>query len=277
MASETEWLRVTRHQPCVMCGRTDWCGYSADRKAAICMRVKSDHPTRNGGWLHWLADPVPRPAPRLHMPRPRAPAPCTTDWTSLLRRFAYTTQTAEVIRLAVALGVSPDSLSRLGVVWAAPHHAWGFPMRDAAHQPIGIRLRAESGRKWAVRGSHNGLFWPDALAGTGPLLLAEGPTDVAALLDLGYDGLGRPSCAGAIGLVVEAVRRLRHRDVVIVTDADGPGIEGADRLARALTEAGHRPKVIRPLKGKDARAWVQAGATRAVVDTAIQNTLYWRP
>jgi hypothetical protein len=47
-------------------------------------------------------------------------------------------------------------------------------------------------------------------------------------------------------------------------------------LAQALTEAGRRPKVIRPLWAKDARAWVQAGATRTVVDAAINNAMHWR-
>jgi DNA primase len=149
-------------------------------------------------------------------------------------------------------------------------------MFDARRKVIGIRLRAEDGQKWAVAGSHNGLFWPDGLAGAGPLLICEGPTDTAALLDLGYDAIGRPCCTGAVEMIIEVVRRLRRRDVVVVADADAPGIEGANRLARALTEAGRRPKVIRPLWGKDARAWVQAGATRAVVDTAIQNALHWR-
>jgi hypothetical protein len=240
------------------------------------MRIKSDRPTRNGGWLHRLAYSAPRQVPRLHVPPPRATAPRTTDWIALLQRFARDTRAAEVERLAATLGVSPGSLFRLGIVWAAPRHAWGFPMRDAAQKVIGIRLRTESGHKWAVTGSHNGLFWPEDLTGAGPLLVAEGPTDVAALLDLGYATIGRPSCAGTIEAVVEAVRRLRRRDVVIVADADGPGIDGADRLAQALTEKGHRPKVIRPVQGKDARAWVQAGATRTVVDTAIASALYWR-
>jgi len=267
---------VTRHRPCVVCGRGDWCGYSADGSVAICMRVKSNRPTRNGGWLHRLTDSAPRPAPSLYMPRPRATAPRTTDWIALLRRFERDTRTAEVERLAASLGVSPSSLSRLGVAWAAPHRAWAFPMCDDKHEAIGIRLRAESGRKWAVSGSRNGIFWPDGLAGTGPLLVAEGPTDVAALLDLGYDAIGRPSCAGAIETVIEVVRVLNRCEVVIVADTDGPGIDGADRLAQALTEAGRRPKVIRPLQGKDARAWLQAGATRAVVDAVIANARYWR-
>ena len=193
------------------------------------------------------------------MPRPRATAPRTTDWIALLRRFERDTRTAEVERLAASLGVSPSSLSRLGVAWAAPHRAWAFPMCDDKHEAIGIRLRAESGRKWAVSGSRNGIFWPDGLTGTGPLLVAEGPTDVAALLDLGYATIGRPSCAGAIETVIEVVRVLNRCEVVIVADTDGPGIDGADRLAQALTEAGRRPKVIRPLQEKDARAWLRGG------------------
>jgi len=195
----------------------------------------------------------------------------------MLRRFERDTRTAEVEILAASLGVSPGSLSRLGVAWAAPHRAWAFPMCNALRETIGVRLRAENGKKWAVRGSHNGLFWPDHLGSGGPLLLCEGPTDVAALLDLGYDAIGRPSCAGAVEIVIEVVRALNRREVVIVADTDGPGIDGADRLAQALTDAGHRPKVIQPLQDKDARAWKQAGATRAVVDSAIASARYWRP
>ena len=195
----------------------------------------------------------------------------------LLRRFERDTRTAEVIRLAAVLGVSPSSLRRLGIAWAAPHRAWAFPMFNAAHETTGFRLRAESGRKWAVRGSRNGIFWPGDLAGTGPLLLCEGPTDVAALLDLGYDAIGRPSCSGTVEMVIQVAHHFHRRDVVVVADTDGPGLDGADRLAQALTQAGRRPKVIRPLQGKDARAWLQAGATRAVVDAVIAGALYWRP
>jgi hypothetical protein len=241
------------------------------------MRVKSDRQTKNGGWLHRLADPAPPPVPHLYTPRPRAPAPCTTHWVALLRRFERDTRTAEVIRLAASLGVSPNSLRRLGIAWAAPHRAWAFPMYDGKRQTVGIRLRAENGRKWCITAGHNGLFWPAGLTGVGPLLLAQGPTDTAALLDFGYDSVGRPSCAGALGTVVEVVQRLRREDVVIVADADGPGLDGADRLARALTAAGRRPKVIRPLQGKDARAWVQAGATREGMDAVIADAPYWRP
>jgi len=285
-AMPSVWVRVSKKRLCPICEKGDWCGVTADGVFALCMRVKSDRPTKNGGWLHRLSD-SPRPVPRLYLPPPRTPAPCTIDWAAMLRRFERDTRRAEVERLAAALGVSAGSLSRLGIVWVAPRHAWGFPMRDAAHQVIGIRLRTKSGFKFAVTGSHNGLFWPMGLTGRGPLLLCEGPTDVVAMLDLGYDAIGRPSCEGAAEMVVEAVQRLHRRDVVVVADADEPqrqpdgsvrrpGLDGANRLAQALTEAGYRPKVIQPTQGKDARAWLQAGATRAVVDAAIASGRYWR-
>lgn len=240
------------------------------------MRVKSDRPARNGGWLHRIADAPSRPVPPVCVPPPRQAAH-VRDWAAILARWAKDTSPEAVAELGRTLGVTGTSLARLGVGWAGPHRAWAFPMRGAQRDTTGIRLRAESGKKWAVRGSRNGLFWPDNLTGTGPLLVGEGPTDTAVLLDLGYDAIGRPSCSGTVEMVVEVVRTLPRRDVVVMADADGPGIDGAERLAQALTRAGHRPKVIRPLEGKDARAWVQAGATRAAVDAAIESSLYWRP
>lgn len=272
----TKWVRVTRHQPCPICTKPDWCGVSADGEVACCMRVQSDRPTRNGGWLHSIAGALPASMPCVYVPPARKDRRRATDWAAVLHRFERDTQKAEVERLARSLGVSADSLPRLGCAWAAPHRAWAFPMLDGQRAIIGLRLRAEDGRKWAIADSRNGLFFPVGLKSAGPLLVCEGPTDTAAMLDLGYDAIGRPSCTGAVEMVIQAVRTLRRRDVVVVADADGPGIDGADRLARALTEAGRRPKVIRPLQGKDARAWVQAGATRAVVDCAVANALYWR-
>jgi len=272
--TKTEWVRVTRRRPCTVCGKGDWCGYSPDGTVAVCMRVKSDRPVRNGGWLHRTADaPPPRPPCRVYVPAHTEPE---RNWRAVLERWGRRTTPAQRNRLAYLLGVSASSLQRLGAVLSDQPAAWAFPMFDAAGRVIGIRLRAEDGRKWAVAGSRNGLFWPDGLAGAGPLLVCEGPTDTAALLDLDYDAIGRPSCTGAVGMVIEAVRRLRRRDVVIMADADGPGIEGADRLAEALAAANRRPRVVRPLKCNDARAWVRAGATRAVVDCAIANARYWR-
>lgn len=45
-----EIIRVTRRNPCPICKKGDWCGFTS--KHFICMRTPSDRPTLNGGWLH---------------------------------------------------------------------------------------------------------------------------------------------------------------------------------------------------------------------------------
>lgn len=66
---------------------------------------------------------------------------------------------------AAALGVSEESLRRLGATHAPPHRALAFPMRDADGKVIGIRLRGDNGGKWAVKGSNgSGMFFDDNLS-----------------------------------------------------------------------------------------------------------------
>ncbi len=54
--AKCEILRVSYQNPCPICDKPDWCGVFDDGHAAICMRVESDHPTQNGGWLHIISD-----------------------------------------------------------------------------------------------------------------------------------------------------------------------------------------------------------------------------
>jgi DNA primase len=104
------------------------------------------------------------------------------------------------------------------------------------------------------------------------LLICEGPTDTAALIDMGVsDVVGRPSCTGGIKLLVELVKRRQPPDVVIVDDADQPGRRGADDLASAL--AGYVPsvRVVMPPTGiKDARDWLRVGGSREELEQAIE-------
>lgn len=52
-------IRVSRSHPCPICGKPDWCGYNS--KIAICMRVPSQYPSKNGGWVHKLNSSPPQP------------------------------------------------------------------------------------------------------------------------------------------------------------------------------------------------------------------------
>ncbi len=48
------FCRVTKHRRCRVCGKPDWCGYSADEQTSICMRVSngSKGTSRNGGNIY---------------------------------------------------------------------------------------------------------------------------------------------------------------------------------------------------------------------------------
>lgn len=175
---------------------------------------------------------------------------------------------ARLTRLATALRITEASLRRLGVGFSPDNLAYSFPMRDGAGKITGIRFRAMDGKKWAVVGSKEGVFVPEDLPATGPLLIAEGPTDTAALLDMEYAAIGRPSCMGGI----EPTRAYAaRREAVIVADADGPGLEGAEVLAKRLGSVARNVRLIAPPWEKDIRAWAAAGGTRAALDCIIRN------
>ena len=184
-SKDSSWTRVTKSNPCGICNHGDWC--SIGEFGWCCMRIQNDRPVRNGGWFH----PFDTARPVLPLPKPlHSPA---INATALIRQWTATTEAKEVAGLAGGLGVSVSSLGELACCWAAPHRAWAFPMRDGYGEILGIRLRSESGQKWAVTGSRQGIFLPiSRLEST--VWICEGPTDTAAALTLGLSALGRPSC-----------------------------------------------------------------------------------
>jgi hypothetical protein len=152
-------------------------------------------------------------------------------------------------------------------------------MTDAAGNVLGIRLRRPNGFKFSVTGGREGLFIPAGVeSGDSLLLVCEGPTDAAALLDMGLANVvGRPSCTGGIKLLVELVRLRRSPEVVVVADGDEPGRRGADNLASVLVAYTPAVRIIAPPAGiKDARAWLQAGGTWRDVQEAMGAALVRR-
>ena len=65
MSQTCNLSRVSRQYPCPICGKTDWCAYN--QKIAICMRIQSPYPTKNGGWKHYLNGNYEVP-PQTHTP-----------------------------------------------------------------------------------------------------------------------------------------------------------------------------------------------------------------
>ena len=231
------------------------------------MRIESRKRLRNGGWLHRLGPGDFRPSRVRCVVLPTvAPAEPAPDFAALAARYRAAVKPEALARLAAELGVSVSALARLHV--GHDGEAWAFPMRDAAGRVVGIRRRLPSGRKLSASGGHEGLFIPDGLPDVGPLLVTEGPTDCAALLGLGFACIGRPSCTGGVAIVCKLAR---GRDVVIVADSDVYGRRGAEALAVALVLLCRSVRVILPPDGvKDARAWLQRGATAGDVQAAIE-------
>ena len=140
-------------------------------------------------------------------------------------------------------------------------------MWDGNGAMIGIRLRSLNGAKWCVPGSANGIFWPtevDRLSESG-MMICEGPTDCAALLDLGFDAIGRPNALGGAKYLTDFVRGARRR-VIIIADNDGErgvGMAGAHKLATAIKPLTRAVRVLKTPGGfKDIRGWYNGGGTR---------------
>ena len=151
-------------------------------------------------------------------------------------------------------------------------------MKDANGTIVGIRLRRLDGSKYAVTGSHNGLFIPKDQTFSDRLLVCEGPTDCAALLSLGFWCIGRPCCKGGTEYTVRYVRSRQPEEVVVVADNDDMGQEGAEALIQTLLGYCQTVRLVTPPAAfKDIRAWLIAGGSHqdlnSVIDEATVRSL----
>jgi hypothetical protein len=164
-------------------------------------------------------------------------------------------------------------------------NAWVFPTRDGEGQLIGIAIRSDSGKKYMVPGSRQGLFIPSSLEKFNQLLVCEGASDTAAALDFGFGAVGRPNCRLGAQMLVTLCGHYQPQRIVIVADRDPPrtdglseGEDGARELADRLALIHIDVRIILPPAPiKDLRAWRVAGANREAVLAAIDAAPEWRP
>lgn len=262
-----DWQSVSRSKPCPICKRPNkdhsstWCSMLRDGSGVRCMFVESKH--RSGdGWMHWLEAPTNGQAVRRNGYE-RSPRIIDLQWLAEAYRKAATN--ALIVTLAKSLGVTFEALRRLNVGWDGEAYTW--PMYDAACHIVGIRRRLPDGKKLSVKGGHEGLFVPHDLNGESPIWICEGPTDTSALLGLGLPAIGRPSCTGGVKYIVELCA---GRRVVIVADADTPGLRGARELRAKLVDA---VVIVPPDGSKDIREFVRnTNATRETIEALIPKS-----
>jgi hypothetical protein len=214
-----------------------------------------------------------RPAPRPATPTIRpAPQPTTTTDT------APATPAAIDDEPPVPEGLRPDVWRRIARV---ENGCWAIDERDASGAVIGTAYRRADGSKSCRPGSRRGLIYTPPLPDDAgfevscPILVAEGPTDTAALLQLGFIAVGVPM-AGACGPELAVLLKGLH--AALVADADRPGRRGAAALARHLAGACLSVRIIEPPGGaKDVRESLINGATREDYEALIRDAKPWRP
>jgi len=273
VASE-KMQRVSKQNPCPVCGKPDWCLIAEDGSAAICQRITEGSAKRCGdaGWLHILEDR--HNGHRLRVNRRRVMKSVSIggeqsrDFRQLAKQYQEQLMTKQLDVLTDSLGVSVESLKRLNIGWDGK--AYTFPMSNDFGKIIGIRRRFPSGRKVSIKGSKTGLFIPRGLSTDGFLLVCEGPTDTAAALDLGFSAIGRPNCNSKVEMTANLVK---GRIVVIVGDNDKVGHTGSERLARILSLFCPSVKIVYPPGGtKDLRQWLKAGLSKEILQELINKT-----
>ncbi|WP_428386447.1 hypothetical protein [Mucisphaera sp.] len=182
--------------------------------------------------------------------------------------------------LAASTGLPEESWRPLRVGWATrsdlnrlhvagsgswresnPEGAFAIAESDGKGRIIGISFRTLDGLKGSAKGSQRGLVVPDS-SGTGPTLVVEGASDVAACNSMGLRAVGRPSNSAGAAFLDDY---LEGEEILVVGEndrkADGswPGREGAKTIASKL--AGLWGKQVSwslpPDGAKDIRAYYQ--------------------
>lgn len=320
--SGTKWPEVSRSEPCVVCGKKSWCKRSPNGKWSLCRRVESDKPGMGDGWLHSLNGER-----RLPVIQIKEEAEPVIDWTVFATRLRsnrdHELTNKQVIsinaeeerqRLAAKIGVKVESLqalwvgygieegvSKYGKPWKQEY--WSFPERNHQGRVTGIVRRIDKSgtglpdKKLSMKGGRSGVYYePLWFTRSGPVYIAEGGSDTAALISMGASAIGRPSCSSAkclvdlLGKYKKPIRVLAERDEhpenrgqikSCPLDCEGcshcwPGKKGAEVVAGRLVAAlpKHKIEVWFPPHGfKDVREFYQHNPTATSTDwqAAIQQ------
>lgn len=259
------------------------------------MRAPGGKPANGGGWLYFGEAPM-RP---VYIPPPPVPLRPLADIASIDAgcRDAFVADCRNACAIADDLDLSSTAVERLRPGWR--NGAWTFPMRDGDGRVVGIRVRAfNSSRKWAVKGSRDGLFFDPGLSAADTVVngvrgrevvVCEGTTDTAAAYELGLAAVGRSSCATGVQHLVRLCRRLRVTRLTVVADNDqyhervpGGGVEsgiyrpGTDGVLPLVSAVGVPYRLILP-PDKDLRGWLRDGLTRREFDRIAATMIFRLP
>lgn len=284
-----DWKRATKRQPCLVCGKPDWCCWTND--VVMCMRVESERRVETGcgvGFFHPRTDSIGPTFLSGTTAKKSKPRPTDDElddkWRVKCRAWQSGTRMRSsdcVVELAAKLCVSYASLILIEAGWDG--QAWTFPERSDTGHYLGVTRRFPDGRKVCATGSRRGLVYPSSICDpimpnldnfADTILLVEGASDVAACWTMGILAVGRPSNTGG----VEYLRKLiphfnRDTKVIVLGECDRrrpprpisckvdgclgcpecwPGLFGAQYVAKSLGLEWRMP----PHGAKDVRSWM---------------------
>lgn len=276
------WIRVNRNNPCPICGRPDGCSVSDDGAVAMCSREPSEKLIGEpfaGGYIHVLNPDLVQRIKNVFKRQPKK-KPLPPKYWDAYHKSCRTDLTKAILSVYVELlGLNITTLECMLVAYDKKYNAQVVPMWDGVGRMIGMRLR-DGKDKWSIKGSMSGIFWPINVPKQSdePLMICEGWTDTATAIELGFEAIGRPSCSGGVEYIKSFLKSSR-RKVIIMADNDlpkkrtdgslwWPGIEGAIRLADAISSITASVKVVQP-PVKDLREWYHQGCKRKDVEALL--------
>ena len=189
-----------------------------------------------GLWIENNTDDDPRARARANKEQKMDPLPTEEVLAAERARLLENDKLLE--RLKELRGWRRASVEELGLGFDGERIL--FPIRDAGGRLVNVvRYRPEGQPKTlALTGRARDLFPAPETITADTVWVTEGEPDVVAMLELGIHAVGIP---GVAGWRRAAPERFADRRVVIALDADRPGREAADKLARALV--GHAAEV----------------------------------
>lgn len=245
------------HHPCPRCGGRDrFRLIDADAGAVLCNKCFA---TNNGDWLaavQWMNDctlgeAIDLANDHLGLPGRRGSNGHHANGNG------HTVDVLEAVAKAKRMPL--EAFKRFGAAEAKRGNLTvaRIPAYNEHGEPHSYFDLTPDGKGWFKRGKGNaGLFFPGRLPQPGEnWLLVEGCKDAAALVALGYNAAGLPTCK----LHQKYAALFTGCHIVLVPDLDAAGIEGAETAAARLAGAATSVKIarlpgeVKPSGGADCR------------------------
>ena len=125
--------------------------------------------------------------------------------------------------------------------------------------------------EYNIKGISRVLYRLPKVAAADQVLIVEGEKDVGNLEKLGFVATCNPggACTHAGKWLKNYTEALEGKRVVVLPDNDPPGQQHANVVVQAIRHRVAQLRILAIPEGKDASDWIAAGATRDVIQQAI--------